>query len=1289
MSFFKTLLQRWGRQGDGYQPVNNGTDTAEEDPEDMDDLMLMANEADSSRYRDNTSPNLEDGAVFSSFGRFQSLRPQRQNICRVSCECGVPSTGEKLSLWLVALALFTIVATTSVSTGLGYYSVFVLKPEPVIDKSIDSFSIPNHPAYVNFGALNLARKYNHSHWRSKRDVTDERFRRDVSEGQPGMNNIIQRGDVPLQDLLETDEKGNVRVKRSRNILVERNTLQVIKRWKMQVIYLAQGDDNPNIFTEERLKMIHKIEQDIMTHHDWKNFCLRDPRTATYDPAVKAHNDCAPLNSLLSYFFPSETKNGEIFYDGFGDNLGDVSSALKLAMNHDSFYYFVDEKINKTYKQSHMMRTEVLFGAPLQGFHSLGDHSKLQMDKYKEFVISYVDLLSKASTDKVRVLYGSNELFDYEVEHTFWNDVRLAIFAVASIAFIMFLMTSFSFFLTLMGLWCIVLAFPIAIFFYRVVFNIVGLGIMNGAAAFVIIGIGVDDVFVFINIFRQTTHLKTTRGRLLYTIRTAGYATFCTSFTTAMAFTCNLTSAIPAVYEFGLFMSLIVAGCWITVFLIMPATLYLYAFWFEPLEHMCGRLCCHCIPSHNTVAEGSEPNSSVNNTAASQQHSVDDDDVPLLQMENDDSANENSDDVAMLVVPEGSALSPEAGSTSSIGRLQQYLVGALVDRVVIRFRIPFIVLYSMVFVVSIGLMTQLRPSSHPPQLFKPDTNLQRLLDLKANFSMIDTLHCDRCSALYNVGHESHNSPPISHYHPHETRAPPATTSKPPTTKATFPLPKPEMPVNGSAHGGGIDLPVQPTWKFTTPVPPPTTTTRRTTTAAKIVPTPSRGLSNHNPPQQPAQPAGDDDGTVNSVAKGYDPCKNQNCNNIKARPILQSGATVYVVFGIAGVNRTGVQQGHVLSQDKGRPLFDKQFADEVGNMQKPSLTHLRELCQVCHILASNSKLVKNGSAQCLPRGMPYGLARVLDAIPECKNLPKTLTIYNHQAPSHAEASVTREGKLIWLAFAFESTVSKGESYFEAYEKYKAWEKFIIHIKKDVLQKDSPLHSIYQTSEFWEKVLMEMVAIDSAAYSVVLSLVVCMCAVAVFTGHLMMLLVIMITIIALIGLVVAIFFMVGWQMGGVEAVSLSILVGSSVDYCVHLVEGYLLMGKTMPAHIASGTNKEIRRWRTSKSVQHIGASIISSAVTTIVAAIPLTQTVIQPFSKFGDIVLINSSVAILYTLTLCVALLATIAPAKFVPTWRSHLKAFVATSAGCGVVVLALYITAKCGVDVPGPNGVPLFG
>lgn len=88
-----------------------------------------------------------------------------------------------------------------------------------------------------------------------------------------------------------------------------------------------------------------------------------------------------------------------------------------------------------------------------------------------------------------MLYGGQEIFDFEVEQTFWNDVRMAIYAFVAIFLLMLILTSGSLWLTAWGLISILLSAPLAIFFYRVVFKIVGLGILNGAAAFVIIGIG--------------------------------------------------------------------------------------------------------------------------------------------------------------------------------------------------------------------------------------------------------------------------------------------------------------------------------------------------------------------------------------------------------------------------------------------------------------------------------------------------------------------------------------------------------------------------------------------------------------------------------------------------------------------------------------------------------------------------------------------------------------------------------------------------------------------------------
>jgi hypothetical protein len=56
-----------------------------------------------------------------------------------------------------------------------------------------------------------------------------------------------------------------------------------------------------------------------------------------------------------------------------------------------------------------------------------------------------------------------------------------------------------------------------------------------------------------------------------------------------------------------------------------------------------------------------------------------------------------------------------------------------------------------------------------------------------------------------------------------------------------------------------------------------------------------------------------------------------------------------------------------------------------------------------------------------------------------------------------------------------------------------------------------------------------------------------------------------------VVAAFYWAGWELGAIEAISLSILVGSSVDYCVHIVEGYILAGRNPLPHVAQVSEKQ----------------------------------------------------------------------------------------------------------------------
>ena len=103
--------------------------------------------------------------------------------------------------------------------------------------------------------------------------------------------------------------------------------------------------------------------------------------------------------------------------------------------------------------------------------------------------------------EVTVLYGSSEIYDYEIKHTFHHDVMLAVVSFGLIILLLFILTSFSLWLTIFGVLTIVFSFPFSYFVYRVLLGINTVGILTGTTAFVIIGIGVDDVFVFINVFR--------------------------------------------------------------------------------------------------------------------------------------------------------------------------------------------------------------------------------------------------------------------------------------------------------------------------------------------------------------------------------------------------------------------------------------------------------------------------------------------------------------------------------------------------------------------------------------------------------------------------------------------------------------------------------------------------------------------------------------------------------------------------------------------------------------------
>ncbi|KAK2837458.1 hypothetical protein Q5P01_014670 [Channa striata] len=1106
-------------------------------------------------------------------------------------------------------------------------------------------------------------------------------------------------------------------------------LQSTALWRIELVFVAQGKGDQNIFTPERLQTIHQVEHLVMQHPQFHQFCWKPLEVLRDLPLGPSF--CSPPSSLLSYLYPSE-RGGKIYYDGMGPDLADIQGSLSLAITHPQFYWYVDESLSPERLSSSLLRSEIHFGAPLPSYYSLQDRADEQRTRFKNFVVQYADILAKQSTSQVKVLYGGTELFDDEVRHTFHNDMMLAVISGACITVLVYVLTSFSVFLTFFGLASIGLSCLMALFLYHVVFGVRYLGILNGVAAFVIIGIGVDDVFVFISTFRQASHLHQPQQRMIYTIKTAGRATFLTSFTTAAAYAANTFSQIPAVHDFGLFMALIVSCCWLWVSVLMPAALCIWSQHVESHEHAwlnCWKLFSGLSASHSPLSD-------------------EDDDVALLSVEMEPGSCETDNDAAILSLSVETPLSPSGQQhVGVVSTNLQWALRHVVAELAVEQRKAVLGVFLLVLLLSAGCCCLLRPATRAPLLFRPDTNLQTLLALRSNLSG-QGISCPMCSGVFmEKPHPmyTHNSPSAFKFSTHQqttsstTSTVPQSSVKPsPSTNQTGSLltvfiSKLDLGASADLYRFSLNTSTPSPWKLCSTQheevssfqaysqPHSNYTTRMTVCVSHVYhpytswmitsgscdprhgwtpdfsfyvaaslqkhsrrlyfaqrrlrPHPSRvcvslpGCGISSGPDGPTMgtfyaPLLSDlsSSTKKKPSKtfGFNPCSGGVCGHPAVRPLVDTGAMVFVVFGILGVNRSEHKDNHVIG-DMGSIILDPEFDifQEMGH-----------LCKICKAVSANRQLVKPGGAQCLPSGNK--LSSILPLLhPECHSLPEPNLLPGQL--SHGTVGM-HGGKVRWLSMAFESTTYKGKSSFQTYSDFLQWENFIQE-QLAGLPQSSALQRGFQTCEHWKQIFMEIIGVESALWSLLLSLAICVAAVSVFTAHPLLLLPVLITIVGVICLVVAVMYWLGWEMGAVEAISLSILVGSSVDYCLHLVEGYLLAGETMT--YTPGPEPAAERQRRSlEAVNHVGVAIVSSAVTTVISTVPLFFCVIVPFAKFGQIVAINTAVSILFTLTVTVAMLACMAPAHFSRPPGAVLKASLAVLAAAALGAALCWVGGQLG-------------
>lgn len=97
-------------------------------------------------------------------------------------------------------------------------------------------------------------------------------------------------------------------------------------WRIELVFVAQGEGDHNIFTPERLQTIHHVEHLLMQHPQFHQFCWKPLEMLRDLPLGPSY--CSPPSSLLSYLYPSE-RGGKIYYDGMGPDLADIQGGSRV------------------------------------------------------------------------------------------------------------------------------------------------------------------------------------------------------------------------------------------------------------------------------------------------------------------------------------------------------------------------------------------------------------------------------------------------------------------------------------------------------------------------------------------------------------------------------------------------------------------------------------------------------------------------------------------------------------------------------------------------------------------------------------------------------------------------------------------------------------------------------------------------------------------------------------------------------------------------------------------------
>jgi len=148
----------------------------------------------------------------------------------------------------------------------------------------------------------------------------------------------------------------------------------------------------------------------------------------------------------------------------------------------------------------------------------------------------------------------------------------------------------SFFLSSIGTILIIFSFPFTMIIVAGIFQVSYFGSLQVISIYIVLGIAADDIFVFVDAWRQSANVSPEifqndkKKRMAYAFRRGVRAMAVTSSTTSVAFFSNIFSPLMEIQAFGIFSGVIIPVNYFLVVMLIPPAVIIYE---------ANKCCCCC------------------------------------------------------------------------------------------------------------------------------------------------------------------------------------------------------------------------------------------------------------------------------------------------------------------------------------------------------------------------------------------------------------------------------------------------------------------------------------------------------------------------------------------------------------------------------------------------------------------------------------------------------------------------------------------------------------------------